>query len=56
MKCVICKGEIEVKKTPEGKVYWDSGNDATPVAEGRCCDVCDNSVVLSARLRQIKGA
>ena len=50
MQCVICKGEIEVKKTPEGKVYWDTGNNAEPIADGRCCDVCNDSVVLSARL------
>ena len=40
-ECVICKGDIEVKKTPEGKVYWDSGENAEPYAEGRCCMTCN---------------
>jgi len=49
MRCVICKGPIEVKRTPEGKVYWDGGNNAEPVAEGRCCDVCNADIVIPTR-------
>ena len=51
MQCVICKGPIEVKKTPEGKVYWTEGNNADPVADGRCCDSCDWNVVIPTRLK-----
>ena len=40
-ECVICNGDIEQKKTPEGKVYWDSGENAEPYAEGRCCTMCN---------------
>ncbi len=49
-ECVICKGEIEAQKTPEGKVFWDKGHNAMPVVEGRCCTSCNHSVVIPARL------
>ena len=35
---------------------WDKGNDAWPVADGRCCNHCDYSVVVPARMRQRCGA
>ena len=55
MKCVICDGEIEKKYTTnangERVMYWDSGENAEPVAEGRCCETCNWTVVIPARLR-----
>jgi len=54
MKCDLCKGEIEVKRDSEGKVYWDEGNDAWPLLkEGRCCDNCNDFYVIPARLRGV---
>ena len=50
MECVICNGEIEQKKLADGTVYWESGNNAEPVKEGRCCDVCNHTVVIPTRL------
>lgn len=50
MKCCVCKGEIEKKYSPEGKMYWDSGNNAQPLAEGRCCDKCDCMLVIPMRM------
>ncbi len=44
MKCCICKGEIEVKGN------WTEGNNAQPIKDGRCCDVCDETKVTLARL------
>lgn len=41
--CGICYGN-----------YEGMGNDAMPVIDGRCCDKCNNSVVLSARLKNLK--
>jgi hypothetical protein len=43
MKCCICKIPV---------VHgWDGGNNAEPVVEdGRCCDVCNSSVVIPVRL------
>ena len=34
MKCVICKEEIT-----------NFGNNAEPLAKGRCCDVCNEKVI-----------
>ena len=42
--CVICKRDF---------AGW--GNNAEPVADGVCCDECNNSVVISARLANIYG-
>lgn len=50
-KCVICQDWCEEKKTPDGRVYWSEGNNADPVADGRCCDVCNVTVVIPTRLR-----
>jgi hypothetical protein len=44
MTCCICDGPIQ----PAGD--WTTGNDAWPVAAGRCCNHCDLSVVVPARL------
>lgn len=42
--CAICKKPIpDVKGRAEG-------NNAQPVAEGRCCDVCNDLVVSPARI------
>tara|TARA_R110001606_G_scaffold339312_1_gene487366 strand:+ start:657 stop:914 length:258 start_codon:yes stop_codon:yes gene_type:complete len=54
--CVICKGGIEQKKTPEGKVYWDSGENAEPYAEGRCCGSCNDIFVIPARMEDMMKA
>ncbi|MBT4407352.1 MAG: hypothetical protein HOC79_05700 [Euryarchaeota archaeon] len=48
--CVICKRGIEHKTTPEGVVYWTEGNNAQPVADGRCCDSCDCRIVIPSRM------
>jgi hypothetical protein len=53
MKCCICDGEIDKHYTPEGKMYWDKGHNPAPVKTGeddRCCDNCNATVVLTARL------
>lgn len=47
MKCSICKKEIEVKGT------WSQGNNAQPINEGRCCDLCDMNVVIPSRIESI---
>ena len=47
MECVICKQDITAD--PNG---WDGGCNAEPVASGQCCYVCDNNIVLPARLAQ----
>jgi len=47
MKCCICRKEIE----PVGT--WTEGNNAQPVKDGRCCDVCNKTKVIPARLNRI---
>ena len=46
-KCVICKEKITAD--PYG---WEGGCNAMPVAEGQCCEYCDDNVVLPARFIQ----
>lgn len=41
--CVIC-----------GKPIIGFGNNALPVAEGKCCDKCNQEVVIPARLKSVK--
>ena len=54
MKCCLCMKEIEKKYNKEGKMIWDSGNNAQPLADGRCCDKCNMIKVIPARLKNIK--
>ena len=51
MECCICENEIE-KKYHNGKMYWDSGNNAQPVKDGRCCDRCNTKIVIPVRFAQ----
>lgn len=41
--CVLCDKEFN---------EW--GNNAQPVAEGQCCDVCNDTRVLPARVANIR--
>jgi len=47
MKCCICRNQIEVHPLS----LWDRGNNAQPVMDGRCCDVCNDTVVLTRRMK-----
>ena len=54
--CVICSGDIEHKiDHATGKVYWTEGHNAQPVKDGRCCDTCNATAVMTARLKGIFG-
>ena len=48
MECSICGHPIESK---DG---WDQGNNAEPFKEGRCCDWCNNNLVMALRLRMFE--
>lgn len=50
MKCCLCGEEIEVNPLSG----WDGGNNAQPLADGRCCDMCDGKVILE-RIRIAEG-
>ena len=43
MKCSICKESIQEKRS----------NNSEPVNSGRCCDSCNMTVVIPARLEAI---
>jgi len=45
MKCSICKTEIEKQEDEYGKVIWDKGHNAHPINNGRCCGICNESVI-----------
>jgi hypothetical protein len=47
-ECVICDGEIK----PEPVSGWEHGYNAEPVAEGQCCKVCDDNIVIPERIRR----
>ena len=40
-KCVLCK-----------KVYYGYGNNALPLKNGRCCEACNITKVIPARLNR----
>lgn len=52
MQCSICEGEIDKKYDTDGKMYWDSGHNAQPINDGRCCDNCNHTVVVPARFNR----
>ena len=55
--CSICDGPLDVKRHPEtGEVYWDKGENAEPVNEGRCCLKCNSDVVIPKRLELMRKA
>jgi hypothetical protein len=47
--CSICFGPLEPDKTKP----WQGGNNAQPVNDGRCCDSCNWTVVIPARMRRM---
>ena len=40
--------------TEEGVMYWDQGNNAQPIDDGRCCNECNATIVIPARLTEMK--
>ena len=51
-ECVLCGMEIPPEYDPSGKPFWYGGHNPQPLSnEGRCCDVCNHTKVIPARLR-----
>ncbi len=46
MNCCLCHRKIERKGT------WIRGNNAEPLRKGRCCDICNETKVIQARLNR----
>ena len=54
LSCVFCGADIEHEVSPKtGKVYWTQGHNAEPVKEGRCCNSCNENVVIPTRLQNM---
>ena len=47
--CSIC-GETLASKAKNPR--WLKGNNAMPINDGRCCDVCETLYVLPERVKQ----
>jgi hypothetical protein len=54
-ECSICKGPIEPQRTPDNQIYWTYGHNADPVTDGQCCDLCNTTEVIPARIKQMQG-
>jgi len=56
--CSICQKTIlpdtsnGVIKDDKGEVYWDGTNNASPINDGRCCNECNITVVIPARIQK----
>lgn len=54
--CVLCYKPVDIHYTSEGQAYWTTGHNASPLAEGRCCDYCNTKVIqyriVTAMLRR----
>lgn len=48
LKCCICGKDI----IPHPGHGWRHGHNAEPVKDGRCCDDCNATVVIPARLAE----
>ena len=55
--CIVCNQTIEPKylgKDRDGiDTYWYEGNNALPLADGRCCNTC-NGLVVAQRITDIR--
>ena len=45
-KCILCCENIK----PCWVTGWEDGNNAEPIAEGRCCNDCNTTYVIPVRL------
>jgi len=51
VRCSFICCYIEPLRHPEtGEVVWAGGNNAEPINDGRCCDECNATVVIPARI------
>ena len=48
--CILCNKSIWENANSE---LWLKGNNAQPLANGRCCDPCNSDVVM-ARIQQLQ--
>jgi hypothetical protein len=55
--CIVCNQTIQPKYLGKDKdnqdAYWYEGNNALPIADGRCCDPCNN-IVVADRIASVR--
>ena len=52
MKCSICEENLEEQKHPiTGDIFWNKGHNAEPINDGRCCDICNDTIVIARRMK-----
>jgi len=57
MRCVICNNEIKgevITTSSKFQIALEYGKSADPVAVGKCCDKCNYSIVIPARILKSK--
>ena len=56
LQCDLCPRDIDIQRDPDtGEAYWNLGHNTYPVSEeGRCCDICNATKVIPARLKAIR--
>jgi hypothetical protein len=42
--CVLCKKSLAKNANHE---FWLKGNNAQPLADGQCCDLCNIDVIMA---------
>ena len=52
--CVICYDALDVLYK-NGKAVWTKGQNAEPLNKGRCCNYCNDTKVIPARIKSIAG-
>ena len=60
--CCICTESIKPQYLGKDQIYdndksvdwyWYDGNNAQPVADGRCCNSCNSTIVIPQRITDI---
>ena len=52
MKCSICEDNLEEQEHPiTGEIFWNKGHNAEPINDGRCCDICNDTIVIARRMK-----
>ena len=47
--CVLCRDALDVLYK-NGIAIWTDGNNAEPMSSGRCCNYCNDTKVIPARI------
>ncbi len=54
--CCFCYAPVNLHYNAQGGIAWTEGHNAEPVMNARCCDSCNATVVIPARLKERQAA